>query len=54
MQTKFWSENLKGREHTEDMGIDERRTVKWILGEQGGSVWTGFIWLRIGTSGGLL
>jgi len=23
----------------------------WILGKQGGTVWNGFIWLRIGTSG---
>jgi len=23
-----------------------------ILNEQGGKVWTGFIWLRIGSSGG--
>jgi hypothetical protein len=25
--------------------------IKWILGTLGGKVWTGFIWLRIGTSG---
>jgi hypothetical protein len=29
-------------------------TLKWILKEQGGSVWTGFVWLSIGTSGGHL
>jgi hypothetical protein len=27
--------------------------LKWILGKQGGKVWTGCIWLRIGTSGGM-
>jgi hypothetical protein len=28
--------------------------IKWILGECDGVVWTGSIWLRVGTSGGLL
>jgi hypothetical protein len=27
---------------------------QWILGKWGGNIWTGFIWLRIGISGGLL
>jgi hypothetical protein len=27
---------------------------KWIIGEQGGRMWIGFTWLRIGTGGGLL
>jgi hypothetical protein len=26
---------------------------EWILGKEGGWVWTGCIWLRIGTTGGL-
>jgi hypothetical protein len=28
--------------------------LEWILGKWGGKVLIGFIWLRIGTSGGLL
>jgi hypothetical protein len=28
--------------------------LKWILDKNDGVVWTGFVWLRIGTSGGLL
>jgi hypothetical protein len=32
---------VKGRDHSEDSGVD-------------GKVWIGFIWLRIGTSGRLL
>jgi len=24
MHTKSWSENMKGRDHMEDLGIDER------------------------------
>jgi hypothetical protein len=54
MRTKFWSENIKGRDHSENLGVDERITLNWILGEQGGKEWTTFIWLRIGTSGDIL
>jgi len=28
--------------------------LEWILGKEGGKVWTGFIWLKIGTNDGLL
>jgi hypothetical protein len=38
----------------EDLGIDGRTILEWILGKEGDKLWTGFIWLRIGTSGGLL
>jgi hypothetical protein len=54
MHTKFWSENPNGRNHTGDISIDGRIIVEWNLGKYGGKVWIGFIWLRIGTSGGLL
>jgi hypothetical protein len=47
------AENLKGRDHLEDLGIDGR-ILEWILGKQGGKVWNGFIWLRIGNNIGLL
>jgi hypothetical protein len=30
-QTKFLSENLKGRYHLEDLGVDEKITSEWIL-----------------------
>jgi hypothetical protein len=49
MHTKFLSENLKGRDHAEDVGIDGR-----IMLDECGKVWIGFIWLRIGTNGRLL
>jgi hypothetical protein len=29
---KFWSENLKGRDHLEDIGKEEKIILKWILG----------------------
>jgi hypothetical protein len=47
-------ENLKGRDHLVDIGVDRRFLLKWILKKQGARMWTGFIWLRIGSSGGLL
>jgi hypothetical protein len=52
-ETLFWSENLKGRCHLKDLGVDGRIIVECALGKYGGKVWTGFIWFRTGTSGGL-
>jgi hypothetical protein len=48
------SEHLKGSDHSEDLGVDGKIILEWILGKQGGKLWTGFIWVGIGTSGGLL
>jgi len=31
-QTKFWSQNLKGKDHSEDLGVDGRIILEWILG----------------------
>jgi hypothetical protein len=38
MCTKFWSENLKGRNHFEDLGSDGEVILEWILGKYGGKV----------------
>jgi hypothetical protein len=54
MHTQFLSENLKGRDHLENIDVDGRVILKWILKKYGGRVYTRFIWLGIGTSGGLL
>jgi len=45
---------LKERDHAEDLGVDVRIILEWILGKQGREGWTGFIWLRIGNGAGLL
>jgi hypothetical protein len=51
---KILSDNLKERDHSEDLGIDAKIILEWILGEEGGRVWTGCIWIRTGTSGEFL
>jgi hypothetical protein len=38
----------------EDLDVNVNTILKWILRKSGGRVWTGLIWLRIGTGGGLL
>ena len=40
--------------HAEDVGMDGRAALKWILQKWDGSACTGFIWLRMWTRGRLL
>jgi hypothetical protein len=48
-------EKPEGKDHLKDQGVDGRMGSKWTLGRlDGGGVWSGFTWLRIGTVGGLL
>jgi hypothetical protein len=51
MRTECWSVDLKGREHSEDPGVDVRVILKWISRKWGRRLWTGFVWLRIETGG---
>jgi hypothetical protein len=44
----------EGRNHLKDPGTDGRISLKWICKKLDVGSWTGLIWLRIGTSGGLL
>jgi hypothetical protein len=54
MLSKLWSDNLKGRDHSEELGVDGKMILEWILGQSIEKVWVGFIWLRIGNGGGRL
>jgi hypothetical protein len=54
MHVVFSLEGLKGIDHLEDISVDEKIILEWILEKYGGKVWTGCTWLRIGTSGGSL
>jgi hypothetical protein len=44
----------EGKDHSEDLGVDGRIILEWILGKYVGKVCTGCIWSRVGASGGLL
>jgi hypothetical protein len=39
-----------------DLGVDRRiiGVLEWIFEKRGVEAWSGFIWLNIGSSGGLL
>jgi len=42
------------KNHWEDPSVDGRFMFKCIFKKLDGGAWTGLIWLRIGTGGGLL
>jgi hypothetical protein len=46
--------NLRLRDHMEDPGLDGRIILRWIFRKWDVGIWTGLIWLRIGTGGGHL
>jgi hypothetical protein len=54
MHTKFWSENPKGRDYSEELGVDGTVALKYIVEKLGEKLLTGFIWLRIRMGGGFL
>jgi hypothetical protein len=51
MYTKFWSGNLKGRDYAKDLCGDGVIILNWISKKECDKLWTGLIWLRIGSSG---
>jgi hypothetical protein len=54
MYIKSLIENLKGEGCSEDLGVDRKIILRWIVGKSGGKLWIGFIQLKIGTSGRLM
>jgi len=52
---QFWSEKSpKKRDHLEELGVDGRMPLKWMLKANDWRVFTGLIWLRTVTIAGLL
>jgi hypothetical protein len=41
------------RKRSLNLGVDGRIRLEWISKKSVGRMWTGFIWLRIGTNGEL-
>jgi hypothetical protein len=52
--TGCWWGSLRERGHEGDQDVDGRIILRWIFRKLEGVVRTGWSWLRIGTSGGLL
>ena len=53
-QISFGSGNLREGGHLGNPGADERKILKLIFEKWKGGAWIRWIWLGIGTSGGLL
>jgi hypothetical protein len=51
---RVWWGDVKERNHLEDLGVDERILLKPVFKKWDGELWSGLIWPRIGTCGGLL
>jgi hypothetical protein len=45
---------MKKRDNSEELGVNGRIILEWILMKQGGKLWNGFFRLTIETSGGEL
>jgi hypothetical protein len=54
VHTGFWWGNLRERDLLEERGIVRSIILKYIFRKLDMGPWTGLIWLRIGTSSGLL
>jgi hypothetical protein len=50
----FWYKYLNGRDHLEDLDVDESIILKCISEKNYERVRPGLMWLSIGASGGLL
>jgi len=38
MLKKFWPENMKRRDHPEELGVDRKIILEWMFGIQGGNL----------------
>ena len=51
--TVFWCGDLREKHHLEHLGVKGMIILKLVFNKCDGGAWTGLIWLRIGTVGGL-
>ena len=51
---RFLLGNLREQDHLEYIALDEKIILKCILEKLNVGTWTGSLWLRVGTYGGLL
>jgi hypothetical protein len=54
VHTGVWWGDLRVGDHLEDTGVVGKIILEWIFMKWDEGAWTGLIWLRIGTGGGLL
>ena len=52
--TGFWWRNLRVRTNLKNPGLDGRIILKYIFKKWDMGLWTGMIWLRVGTVCGYL
>jgi hypothetical protein len=51
---KILVQKPEGRDYLEDLEVDGRIMLEWILEKERWKLWTGFMWCRRGTTGRLL
>jgi len=54
VHTEFCWGDLRERGNSEDLEVDGRIMIKWIIKYYDAEAWSGLIRLRIGTGGGRL
>jgi hypothetical protein len=54
MHVGFWWESQKERNYQQDLDVRGRIILKLVLEKWDELIWTGLIWVRVGSSGGLL
>jgi hypothetical protein len=50
---KMLFEKTERKDHSEDLDIDGRSKLTWVLGKEVWTAWIRFSWFRIGTGGGI-